>query len=120
MKMSPLLAATFLLQAGCSASSLDASSSCTLEARAGITLTTIDSLSDQPIITAGTVSAQDGAYVEKAVGLAPRYWMAYERKGTYTVTVQVDGFQSWRATNVVVSANACHVNPVALTARLVR
>jgi len=117
-----LIGATALLQAACSATSGEpnGSSSCTLEARAGITLTTIDSLSGQPITTAGSVSAQDGSYIEKATGLPPQYWMAYERKGTYAVAVQVDGFQPWRATNVVVSANSCHVNAVTLTARLVR
>jgi len=124
MKGSLLIAAAIVLQAGCSSPSdsgaLDPRPDCTAEARAGIALTTVDSVSGQPIATAGIVSAQDGTYLEKAVGLPPRYFMAYERKGTYAVTVQIDGFQPWRMTNVVVPSDRCHVNTVTVTARLVR
>jgi hypothetical protein len=96
---------------------------CTLEARAGINLTAFDSVGGQPLGTIGTVVAQDGNYSEKAIGIPGtpvRYSMAFERAGTYTVTAAVDGYQSWRATGVVVPRDACHVIPVQLTARLVR
>ena len=96
---------------------------CTLEARAGITLTAVDSVSGQPIGTTGSAGAQDGGYSEKAIaisGTPVRYSMAFERPGTYAVTVAVDGYQAWRATGVVVPRDACHVITVQLTARLVR
>ena len=96
---------------------------CTLEARAGINITAFDSVGGQPIGTIGTAIAQDGSYSEKAIGVPGtpvRYSMAYERAGTYTVTLAVDGYQSWRATGIVVRRDACHVIAVQLTARLVR
>lgn len=96
---------------------------CTLEARAGITLTAVDSLSGQPVVTTGTAGAQDGGYSEKAIaipGTPVRYSMAFERPGTYTVTLAVDGYQVWHATGVVVPRDACHVITAQLTARLVR
>ena len=96
---------------------------CTLEARPGITLTAFDSVGGQPLGTAGTVVAQDGSYSDKALavpGTPVSYSMAYERAGTYTVTVVVDGYQTWRATGVVVRRDACHVISARLTARLVR
>ena len=96
---------------------------CTLEARPGITLTAFDSVGGQPLVTVGTVVAQDGSYSEKALsvpGSPVSYYMAYERGGTYAVTVVVEGYQTWRATGVVVQRDACHVITVRLTARLVR
>jgi hypothetical protein len=94
-----------------------------LEARPGITLTAFDSVGGQPLVTGGTVVAQDGSYSDKALavpGTPVSYSMAYERAGTYTVTVVVDGYQTWRTTGVVVQRDACHVITVRLTARLVR
>ena len=124
MRVSILLAAAVSLQAACSsspdASAIDPLPDCTLNARYGITLTTLDSLSGQPITTRGVVTAQDAGYTENAVSLPPQYFMASERKGTYSISVQVDGFQLWRVTNVLVTADRCHVNTVAVTARLVR
>ena len=96
---------------------------CTMEARPGINLTAIDSVGGQPISAAGVAVAEEGSYSDKAIalpGTPVRYSMAYERAGTYTVTVAVDGYQSWRATGVVVRRDVCHVITVQLTARLVR
>lgn len=45
---------------------------------------------------------------------------AGEREGTYTVTVRKAGFIDWERTNVVVTADGCHVRPVAVTGRLER
>jgi len=123
-----VLLAAGLVAGACSsgANSIDRPGSdvvCTLEARAGINLTAFDSVSGLPLGTAGTAVAQDGSYSEKAIaipGTPVRYSMAFERPGTYVVTVAVDGYQSWRATGVVVQRDACHVTTVQLTARLVR
>ncbi|MEO5580406.1 MAG: PEGA domain-containing protein [Gemmatimonadaceae bacterium] len=44
--------------------------------------------------------------------------LAYERAGTYTVTVTKPGYREWRRTGVQVGRDECHVITVPLTARL--
>jgi hypothetical protein len=45
---------------------------------------------------------------------------ALERTGTYSVVVSKAGYQNFTASNIVVTANPCHVNTVTVTARMVR
>ena len=95
---------------------------CTLEARPGIGLTAFDSVSGQGLSTIGTVVAQDGTHSDTAFALPAtpvNYSMAYERPGTYTVTASFNGYQTWKATGVVVQRDVCHVKTVQLNARLV-
>jgi hypothetical protein len=93
---------------------------CTLSALPGIEVTVQDSLTAQPVLTVGTVMVEDAPYVERAVSLPPRYFGAYERAGTYAVSVDVPGYQTWRVGGVRVSSDRCHVITVPLTARLIR
>ena len=46
--------------------------------------------------------------------------LAYEHRGTLTVTVRASGYSVWTRNNVVVTGDVCHVTTVALTARLAR
>lgn len=45
---------------------------------------------------------------------------AWERPGTYEVEVRHPGYEAWAARGVVATKGACHVNTVALKAKLVR
>jgi hypothetical protein len=45
---------------------------------------------------------------------------ARERVGTYSVVVSKPGYQDFIATNLVVTANICHVNTVSIDARMIR
>lgn len=45
---------------------------------------------------------------------------ALERRGTYDVAVTSIGYQAWSTRGVVVTNGSCHVNTVALKAKLVR
>ena len=45
---------------------------------------------------------------------------AFERPGTYEVEVTSEGYQAWSTRGVVVTNGSCHVNTVALKAKLVR
>lgn len=72
-------------------------------------------------VGAGTkIIARDGSVMDSVtttvssqpVGL---FW---ERAGTYDVTVQKTGYQTWTKTGVHVTADECHVQTVALVARL--
>jgi hypothetical protein len=48
------------------------------------------------------------------------YPLAYEKPGTYEVTVQQTGYRLWTRTNVQVTRDECHVQTVSLTALLQR
>jgi len=45
---------------------------------------------------------------------------ALERPGTYDVEVTSVGYQAWSTRGVVVTKGSCHVNTVALKAKLIR
>lgn len=100
---------------------------CTTEARAGINVTVVDSLTGKAESFTGLwLRARDGSYVDSTTMAFPdamgqmRMAAAYERKGTYAVTVHADGYRDWSKLNVVVTADRCHVIPVQLTARLAK
>jgi hypothetical protein len=101
---------------------------CTEEARPGLMVALADSLTG---VTTGftnvAIIAREGAYADSAVmatypqppstgGVA----LAYERRGTYDVSVRADGYATWTRTGVIVTGDVCHVATVALTARLAR
>jgi hypothetical protein len=100
---------------------------CTAEARAALSVSLTDSLTGASTFTNVTVVASEGQYAD-SVKLAvypdaiysTSIPLAYERRGTYNVQVRAAGYAPWIKNGVVVSADECHVTPVALTARLVR
>ena len=94
---------------------------CTAEARPGL------SVSVRDMVTGGTVAggrviARDGEYADTAsdafLGLV--YSLAWERAGTYEVTVEHDAYVTWRQVGVQVTKDECHVQSVSLVARLVQ
>jgi hypothetical protein len=44
--------------------------------------------------------------------------LAFERAGSYTVTVKADGYAVWSKSGIIVTSDACHVIPVSVTALL--
>ncbi len=123
------LAAAILFSAACgSVNDPGGGLVCTTEARAAISLTVVDSLTGQPAAFTGLFArAVDGTFVDSTTnffsnpgGGGVGTGLAYERKGTYTVTVGAAGYQNWVKTGVNVTAGECHVNGVVLTARLVK
>jgi hypothetical protein len=93
---------------------------CTTEARPAL------SVSVRDLISGGTVAgsrviARDGEYADTAsdafLGLV--YSLAWERAGTYEVTVENDAYVPWRQAGVQVAKDECHVQTVSLVARLV-
>jgi hypothetical protein len=101
---------------------------CTTEARAAVSLVIVDSLTNKgDALTGLWARAVDGTYRDSSVMTfsdqslqAMRMALAYERQGTYTVTVHATGYQDWTKSGVLVTADQCHVNGVSLTAKLVR
>lgn len=101
---------------------------CTAEARPAITLTVVDSVTNQATLFQNLWAvARDGTYkdsvavslgdVQKGSVTVP---LAYERAGVYTVSAKADGYQVWSKSGVTVTGDVCHVTTVALTARLAR
>jgi hypothetical protein len=98
---------------------------CTMEMRAGITLTLLDSVSGVQLSGTGDVRLKvtDGMYTDslRTVVVLIGFWGgAYERAGTYTATVDADGYLPWRKDGIVVTRGLCHVRTVSVIARLVR
>jgi hypothetical protein len=100
---------------------------CTLEAVAGLNVTVEDSLTGAPAASGAQLIAPDGAFAD-TVSFPPNrpdldpqpLPSAWERPGTYTVTVRKSGYVDWVRRGVLVTAGKCHVRAVALTARLQR
>jgi hypothetical protein len=98
---------------------------CTDEAVIGILVDPRDAISDAPLAANASGQVQDGDYIEDLVlfGYDPDSGegllsAAEERPGTYSVTVEHEGYQAWTLDNVEVKAGVCHVNTVRLTAGL--
>lgn len=111
---------------GCTSLSLPGA--CTADFRYGLTITVVDSLTGAPPSSA-TLIARDWAHVDSVGPQAPLpsgpqgpavliLSAAGERSGTYDLTVRAAGYQAWTKADVHVSEDECHVQGVALTARL--
>jgi hypothetical protein len=96
---------------------------CSLEARPALTVDVRDSTTNAPAGRGARIIARDGAFADTVLvptddaELFP-YPLAHERAGTYTVTVERDGYRPWSRSGVRVTKDECHVRTVALTARL--
>lgn len=97
---------------------------CTMEARPGIALTLLDSVSGQPVSGTGglRLRATSGTWADSLVMRTIYHiWStAHERRGTYSVTADVDGYRPWRADGIVVTGGLCHVHTTPVVARLTR
>lgn len=96
---------------------------CTSEARAGIRLIVVDSVTGAAAGKASTIVARAGTFVDSlpAIWTASSdgpYPLAAEHPGTFTVTVRRSPYRDWSRTGIVVTADKCHVRTVDVTARL--
>ena len=91
---------------------------CTLEAVAGIT---VDLRGEGGLALAAEDAsgrAVDGARVQDLQPFFDQLVGAWEAAGTYTVTVEKPGFETWVRQDVRVEEGGCHVVPVRLEAVL--
>jgi hypothetical protein len=123
-----LFAGGALIVSACT--SITGDRACTADFRYGLTVTVQDSLTSAAPGSALLI-ATSGLYVDSVGPHAPVQWVptqppvlqlntAGERAGTYALTVRASGYRDWVRTGVRVTADECHVRPVALTARLQR
>ena len=106
---------------GCSAADTAGVIACTKEARAGITVDVRDSVSNALVGRNALIIAREGAVADTStdtpISDGP-FSLVFERAGTYTVSVTKTGYQPWTKAGVQVTNGTCHVNAVALTAKL--
>ena len=94
---------------------------CTEEARPGLSVTVRDSVTGAAIASGVEIVAREGEYADTARGSllgSGVYALAYERAGSYDVTVSHPSYQVWTRAAVRVTADECHVQTVSLLARL--
>ena len=108
-----------LLAAGCDAADPSTPPVCTAEAVAGVQVTAEDSLTSAPV-TAGLEGVlTEAPYEETMLVFDNRLIGAFERAGTYEVTVSATGYQEWTRSGVLVLEGECHVVPADIEVRLV-
>ncbi len=94
----------------------------------GIDITVIDSATSAQFPFSNLYAAavdgefRDSLQIPLVTGPPTRgvYWLASDREGTYTVTVQASGYQTWTRSGVVERRVDCKIVPAALTVRLQR
>ena len=124
----PLLLLAALCACGKSTISDPGGVVCTAIAVAGLNVAVVDSLTGQPAAFSGLwARARDGSYTDSSAMVfndtqtgAVRMALAYERAGTFVVTVHAAGYADWIKSGVTVTKDVCHVVGVLLTARLVK
>ncbi len=94
---------------------------CTEEARAAITLAVVDGATEDPVCDA-VVTLRDGDYVERIEGAegvnACPYAGAWERPGTYAISVTHPAFETYTREGIDIGADECHVFSFSMTVRL--
>jgi hypothetical protein len=114
-KMMLLLMLTpFLMATTCE--NEDEEVNCTLEAVAGLNITIKDAITLETLYLDVTILAQDDNYSETLEPFTGDDFAvfngAWERSGTYIVTVSKDGYQTFTSEPIVVGQDFCHVIPV--------
>ncbi|MDO9274227.1 MAG: hypothetical protein Q7T92_01595 [Lutibacter sp.] len=87
---------------------------CTTEARAGLNITVKDAITNQLLGESVNVKATDGNYTETLEfydANNPIFSGAWEREGTYIVTVSGVGYVTFVSGAITVTSDECHVIP---------
>lgn len=97
---------------------------CAAFARAGLNIAIRDSVTGAAVSGSGLMRlfATNGTAVDslRLPGVLANWSTAWERPGTWTVTIDTDGYARWQQGGLIVTQGLCHVAAVAVTARLQR
>lgn len=96
---------------------------CTMQAVAALNVDAIDSAKGTPATMGSSIVARSDTYADSTPGAAPTnepVGLAFEKAGTYTVTVTKPGYKPWSQQGIVVGRDECHVIPQRITAKLQR
>jgi hypothetical protein len=94
---------------------------CTTEAKPAVSVTVQDSATNARVGRGARIIARDGAFADTADfsnEYDGPYGLAHERRGSYDVTVEQQGYRIWSRAGVSVTDDECHVRTVSITARL--
>lgn len=96
---------------------------CTTEAVPALVVEVRDAVTGAPAAADAIGRAEDGDFNAVLVGSdrgvdALNLYGAFERAGTYRITVQKSGYAAWQKVGVDVSRDECHVRTVHLRADL--
>ncbi len=111
--MKILFFCSFLIFLSCTSNKID-DISCTEEARAGLNVTVKDAITNQVLGNGITVTAKDINYTENLEFYNennPVFSGAWERQGTYIITVSGAGYIPFVSESITVKADECHVIP---------
>jgi hypothetical protein len=105
---------------------IDDNIACTAIAVAGVDVKVLDAATGLPLSFRNLwARVREGSYTDSAMvsltfaNNAPQHFaLAYERAGTYDLTVGASGYQTFYVGSVVVKSDLCHVTPVSITALL--
>ena len=94
---------------------------CTANLVHGVWVDVVDDLTGEPLSEGTSGRLFDGPYREEMMWIGEATFVgAPERPGVYSVSIFNPRYRTWVASNVVVTADECHVMPIRLTARMVR
>jgi hypothetical protein len=97
---------------------------CLAYAAAGINLAVRDSIAGVAVSGPGAMRlhATNGTASDslRSPTLIASWATAWERPGTWTVSIDAEGYRPWQQSGLVVTKGLCHVRPIAVTARLQR
>lgn len=111
--MKAILLCSLFVFLSCTSNKID-EIQCTEEARAGFNITVKDAVTNQLLSSGITVIAKDGTYTETLelfTGNNPIFSGAWERAGTYIITVSGVGYTTFVSDAITVTADECHVIP---------
>lgn len=94
---------------------------CTMEARAGLNITVQDAVSHAVLTEDVTVVATEGSYSEtlERIPGSDIFSGAWERDGSYVLTVSKSGYQTYTSETITVTSDVCHVIPQNRTVALI-
>lgn len=118
--MKTLLFCSLFVFLSCTSNKID-EIQCTEEARAGLNITVKNAVSNQVLGAGIKVIAKEGNYTETLEFFDannPVFSGAWERSGTYIVTVSGVGYTTFISDAITVTADECHVIPQQLQVSL--
>ena len=93
---------------------------CTTDFRYGVTATVTDAADGTQVTEVLSAVLVEGSYREEMEVQGNLLVGAGERAGLYQLTVMADGFVTWDQSDIEVTADECHVDPVNLSVPLQR
>ncbi|MCJ8311445.1 MAG: hypothetical protein HRU38_01925 [Saccharospirillaceae bacterium] len=117
----------YILMFVCVLSGCNAKTTCTLEARFGLTISLYDNVSGEPVsicdlsyIISDAEYLDDGDWIE-TLPCDNTFYIASatERAGVYDIQINKVGYEVWENKGVIVYSDVCHVEAVSLDAFLI-